>query len=298
VDPGQLGIRALLQRRKAAIAGQATASPEADRLAIEALFQRPANPAVRRLATQVGGVSGYWLAPPEVKPGRILYYLHGGSYLAGGLETHHHLVGRLAVACRARALLAEYRLAPEHPFPAAVEDAVAGYRALLEAGESSTEMVVMGDSAGGGLTLALLMQVRDQGLPLPAAAVLLSPWTDLACTAPSLRTRAEVDPWLVADVVPREAALYLAGADPRNPLASPLYGNLAGLPPLLIHVGEDEILLDDATRVATKAEEAGVPVTLRVWPTLWHVFHLFWDQVPAAETAVLEIGQYVEQLLP
>lgn len=297
MESGQAKVRALLQQRKAAIRGQATTSPEADRLAVEALFRRPANPAIRQVPTQVGGVPGHWLVPPDVQEGRVVYYLHGGSYLAGGLETHQHLVGRLAVLCRARVLLLEYRLAPEHPFPAAVEDAVAGYTGILDAGWSPGETVVVGDSAGGGLALALFMWGRDRNLPLPAGAVLLSPWTDLACTAPSLRTRAEADPWLVAEAVPREAALYLAGADPKNPLASPLYGDLAGLPPLLIHVGEDEILLDDATRLAAKAKEAGVLVTLKVWANLWHVFHLFWDQVPAADAALHEIGQYVDRLL-
>ena len=246
----------------------------------------------------VGGVPAYWLAAGAADPSRVVLYLHGGSYAAGGLATHRDITGRLSRAGSCRVLLLLYRLAPEHPFPAPVEDALAAYRALLLSGVDPARLVLVGDSAGGGLALALLMALRDAHEPLPAGAVVMSPWTDLASTAPSLRTKADIDPWLVAESVPREAAVYLAGADPRDPLASPLYGDLSGLPPLLVHVGEDEILLDDAVRVAEEARRAGVLTTLKVWPGMWHVFQLFAGQIADARIALDEIGRFIKAMTP
>lgn len=291
-------VRALLRRRKAVIESGAITSPEEDRAAIDEMFRSEPDPGIRVEAASPGGVPSYWLVPPNADPTRTLFYLHGGSYAAGGLDTHRDLVGRIARASQARALLVEYRLAPEHPFPAPVDDALRAYRALLSEGRDPRRLVVIGDSAGGGLALALAMALRDASEPLPAGLVVLSPWTDLAATAPSLMTLREQDPWLVSDTVPKEAATYLNGADPRNPLASPLYGNLAGLPPVLIHVGEDEILLDDATRIAEKAQDEGVPVTLKVWPEMWHVFQLFAGRIEDARTAIAEIGAFVQTLTP
>ncbi|MGC8489062.1 MAG: alpha/beta hydrolase [Clostridia bacterium] len=291
-------VRALLRHRKAVIESGTIASPEEDRAAIDAMFRSEPDPGLRIEETEIGGVHAYWIMPPDADVSRTLFYLHGGSYAAGGLETHQDVVGRLARAARGRALLLEYRLAPEHPFPAPVDDAARAYRALLDEGQDPRRLAVVGDSAGGGLALALMMVLRDAGDALPASAVLISPWTDLASTAPSLDTRRERDPWLVADAVPQEAAVYLAGADPQDPLASPLYGDLRGLPPLLIHVGDDEILLDDAVRIADKAERQGVPVTLKVWPEMWHVFHLFAGRVQQARTAIAEIGRFVQEVIP
>jgi acetyl esterase/lipase len=181
-------------------------------------------------------------------------------------------------------LLIAYRLAPENPFPAAVEDTLAAYRWLLRSGVRAQHIVVAGDSAGGGLTAAMLTALRVAGDPLPAGAVLLSPWTGLAATGESIRTRADIDPWLTQQRLGAMAQLYLAGKNPRNPLASPLYADLRGLPPLLIQVGNDEILLDDATRLAERAETAGVSVSLEVWDNMWHVFQAFASEIPEGLT--------------
>ena len=244
-----------------------------------------------------GGVSGEWIVPPNAAPGRVLYYLHGGAYSVGSITTHRWLIGQLARAGQARALAIDYRLAPEHPFPAALEDAVAGYRWLVAQGYDPSHIAIAGDSAGGGLTLATLIYLRDAGDPLPGAAVCLSPWTDLAATGNSLQTRARTDPWFDPSGVPKTARVYLADADPWDPLASPLYADLHGLPPLLIQVGECEILLSDSTRLAEKARAAGVDVTLEVWNGMFHVWQIFAWFVPEGRQAIERIGEFLKQKL-
>ncbi len=224
-----------------------------------------------------------------------MLYLHGGGYRLGSPATYRHFTWRIATAARARLLVLDYRLAPEHPFPAALDDALAAYRWL--AANAAGRHVVMGDSAGGGLALALLLRLRDAGLAPPDAAVVLSPWTDLALTGASLQTNAEADPMLNADDLPAFAADYLAGADPRNPYASPLYGDPTGLPPTLIHVGGDEILYDDAVRMAEKMRTAGCAVELRIWPRMPHVWHLLAPMLPEAKFAIADIGAFVERVL-
>lgn len=251
----------------------------------------------RTTPVQAFGVKGDCVVTPASRSERRVLYLHGGGYRLGAPSTYRHLTWRLATAARARLLVIDYRLAPEHPFPAALEDAMAAYRWLLTHCDPQ-HIVVMGDSAGGGLTLALLLRARDEGLSLPASAIALSPWTDLALTGPSLRENAESDPMLNADDVPAFAADYLAGADPRNPYASPLYGDPHDLPPTLIQVGEDEILRDDAVRMAEKMQQAGCRVELQVWHRVPHVWHLFAPILPEARAAIARIGAFIEATLP
>ena len=220
-----------------------------------------------------GGVPAEWLVPPGVDQRAALLYLHGGGYAAGSAATHRVVAARLAQLAGARALLPEYRLAPEHPFPSAVEDALAVYRWLLDQPDvDASRIAVAGDSAGGGLTLVLSVAARDAGLPLPAALGCVSPWTDLAGTGESMQTRARFDPCFTPQDLHLQAREYLGNADPTDPRASPLYAHLHGLPPLLAQVGEDELLLDDARRVVERARTAGVRATLEVWPGMWHVF--------------------------
>ncbi len=209
---------------------------------------------------------GEWIAAPNAGAERPrIYYLHGGGYVIGSINTHRALIARLSAASGARAFAINYRLAPEHPFPAAVEDAVSAYRWLLEQGVDPATIVIAGDSAGGGLTVATLVALRDAGVPLPAAAVCLSPWTDMEGIGESAKTRKAADPMIDPEGGLAQAQLYLGGADPRTPLAAPLYADLRGLPPMLIHVGDAEVLLDDSTRLAERAKAAGVDVTLEVW---------------------------------
>jgi acetyl esterase/lipase len=223
----------------------------------------------------------------------VLLYFHGGGYVMGSINTHRAMVARLARAARARALLIDYRLAPENPFPAAVEDATATYRWLLAQGRQPRKIALAGDSAGGGLTLATLLALRDARTPLPACAVPISPWTDLEGTGTSVKTKASRDPMVRETDLRRYAALYAGNADPRNPLISPLHGDYRGLPPLLIQVGEAEIILDDSTRVAELAKQAGVQVDLEVWDEMVHVWHVFAKLLPEGQQAIEKVGSYV-----
>jgi monoterpene epsilon-lactone hydrolase len=243
-------------------------------------------------------VPAEWVAASGVTGRRVLLYLHGGGYQIGSPATLRRMVTLLSAPLAARVLSVDYRLAPEHPFPAAVDDAVAAYRWLLAGGTDPATVALAGDSSGGGLALATLVALRDAGEPMPAAAFAISPWTNLALTGESLRTRAAAEVMLQPDGIPETAALYLAGADPRHPYASPLYADLRGLPPLLIHVGDAEVVLDDSTRFAARAREAGVDVTLEVWDEMPHVWHAFAGLLPEADQAIARAGDWLRARLP
>jgi len=246
-------------------------------------------------STDAGGMPAEWVAAPAATAERIILYLHGGGYVVGSINTHRDLAARLSRAAAARVLLIDYRLAPEHPHPAAVEDAVAAYRWLLSTGAAASRIVVAGDSAGGGLTVATLVALRDGGTPLPAAGVCLSPWVDLEGIGESMTAKAAADPMVQRDPLRKMAALYLGGQDPRTPLAAPLYANLSGLSPLLIQVGTAETLLDDSTRLAERARKAGVNVTLEPWEDMIHVFQAFAPILPEGREAIERIGAFVKQ---
>jgi epsilon-lactone hydrolase len=263
------------------------------RAATASVAQAPAG--TRVAAAEASRVPAEWVTAAGVADGRVIMYLHGGAYQLGSPATLRHLVALLSAAAQARALSVDYRLAPEHPFPAAVDDAVAAYRWLLAAGHDPASIAIAGDSAGGGLTLATLVALRDSGDRLPAAAVAMSPWTDLALTGESLRTRADADVMITPAGMRQTAALYLAGADPRHPYASPLYADLHGLPPILIHVGDAEVILDDSTRFAARARLAGVDVTLEIWGEMPHVFQAFAGLLPEADQAVAHIGSWLRE---
>ena len=235
-----------------------------------------------------------WLTPPGARTDAVVLYLHGGGYAIGSPRSHRHLAAAIARAAGSRALLLDYRLAPEHPFPAALDDAVAAYQWLVRDGIAPSRIVIAGDSAGGGLTLATLLALRDRGLPLPAGAVGISPWVDLTNSAASYATKAAVDPIVTIEGIALLTQAYIGTGDPKQPLVSPLYADLRGLPPLLIHVGSDEVLLDDAAGLAARARAAGVDVTLREWPQMIHVWHWFISMLDEAEQAIAEIGAFVK----
>ncbi|HVN38350.1 MAG TPA: alpha/beta hydrolase [Myxococcota bacterium] len=242
------------------------------------------------------GVPGEWIEMPGAVAGRSILYLHGGAYLLGSVNTHRSLVARIAAATKARCLAIDYRLAPEHPFPAAVEDATKAYRWLLARGQDPSRLAIVGDSAGGGLTLATLLALRDARTPRPAAAVCLSPWTDLEGTGASAMDPEIGDPMITVEGLRQSGRDYLGPhGDPRNPLAAPLHGDYRGLPPLLIQVGTREILLDDSTRVAAKAKAAGVDITLERGEGLIHVWHFFGVDVPESIAAIARIGEFVSK---
>jgi len=243
-----------------------------------------------------------WLLAPGTDPDRRLLYIHGGGWTAGGLDSHRHLSARLSAATGCVVLAVDYRLAPEHPFPAGLDDCLTTYHWLRRNGPAGAaparSIFVAGDSAGGNLTLAMLLALKQRGQSLPNAAVPISPATDFNATGESYRTRADQDPILTMgpEGIRMTANVYLQGnAKPEDPLASPLYGDFAGLPPLLIHVGDAEVLLDDSTRVAEKARDAGVDVTLRVYPDMPHVWHAFAPYLPEATEAIEEIGAFVRK---
>lgn len=245
----------------------------------------------------LGGVAGEWVirkrglaAPP------VLLYLHGGGYIACSPRSHRPITTSFAKTGFA-VFAPDYRLAPEHPFPAAVDDAEAVWDALVAAGHDPGRIAVAGDSAGGGLALALMIRLRDKGKPLPAAAVLFSPWTDLAGTGESFTTNAGRDPMFTPSGIHDAAGLYLNGADPRTPEASPCYAKLAGLPPLLIEVGERELLRDDSTRISARAEAENVPVTLTVWPVVPHVWQIVGGLLPEARQSLRHAADFLRQHL-
>jgi epsilon-lactone hydrolase len=264
--------------------------------AMEVLIPHPPR-STRTTLVDAGGVPADCITTPASRTDRHVLYLHGGGYRLGAPATYRHFTWRVADTTRARLLAINYRLAPEHPFPAALEDAMCSYRWLLSSGGEPSRIAIIGDSAGGGLALALLLKLRDSGLPLPAAAVALSPWTDLALTGASLTLNAKSDPMLNADDLPKFAADYLAGADPRNPYASSLYGDPIGLPPTLIQVADDEILRDDAVRMVDKMRQANCHVELQIWPRVPHVWHLLAPILPEAKAAIGQIGAFVERML-
>jgi epsilon-lactone hydrolase len=271
----------------------ANADIKAMRAAAEQMGQMlPVDPVAKFAAIEAGPVKAEWCITPDADEGRMILYLHGGGYVSGSPAVYRSLAANLSRAAKARVLMIDYRLAPEHPFPAAVEDSVASYRWLLAQDIEPARIVIAGDSAGGGLTAATLVALRDAELPLPAAGVLLSPMVDLEGTGESMKTKAPEDPIVQKEQV-AIVKLYLNGKDPRTPLAAPLYADLTGLPPLLIQVGTSECLLDDSTRLAERATKAGVKVTLEQWDKMIHVWQLFASMLDEGQQAVDRIGEYV-----
>jgi acetyl esterase/lipase len=235
-----------------------------------------------------------WIHGPDVGDEGALLYLHGGGYCIGSIATHRALASRLSVASGLPVLLPGYRLAPEHPFPAGLDDALAAYGWLVDRGFAPDRLAVAGDSAGGGLTLATLLRLRDgSGVDLPSAAALLSPWADLTLSGASMSDNATTDPMVTEADLDDYAAWYAGDADRAGPLLSPAFADLAGLPPLLIQVGEPETLLDDAKATAATAEAAGVDVTLDVWPEVFHVWQASAGMTPEGDRAVAEIGAFL-----
>lgn len=259
------------------------------------VFPVPAG--VRIEAVDLGGLKAEWMIPDglSLSSSPVLIYFHGGAYVVGSPLSHRHVTGRLAIAAGACVLSVDYALAPEHPFPAAVVDGVKAYCWLLDHGHAASTIALGGDSAGGGLAAATLIAARDQGLPIPASAILISPWTDLTCDTETYLSRAAVDPMITPESIRGSAAVYLAGADARDPLASPNLADLTGLPPLLVHVGTDEVLLDDARIFVERAKAAGVDAHIEVWDRMFHVWHAFYQMLEEGEAAIEILGEFLRQ---
>ncbi|WP_375769624.1 alpha/beta hydrolase [Archangium gephyra] len=256
----------------------------------------PALKRVRREQVDAGGVQAEWFTPPGAAGDSVVVYLHGGSYVFGSTRTHGDLIARIALGTGARVLGLNYRLAPEHPFPAPVEDTVAAYRWLLSTGVRPERVVFCGDSAGGGLAIASLVALRDRGEPLPAGAVLIAPWVDLECSGASVVAHERFD-WGDKRMLLHWAKWYVGEADVRNPLVSPWYADLRGLPPLFVHVGSAELQHDDGVRITEKARAAGVKAHLEVWPEMVHNFQTFGEGFPEAVRGTAKLCEHVRGVL-
>jgi acetyl esterase/lipase len=259
----------------------------------QGLVPRPPRGTVM-LEQALGGVPSLRTARRGMRPGHHILFLHGGAYSTGSPVLYRHIAWRFADAARAEFVAVDYRLAPEHPFPAALDDALAAWRGLVAEGADPRHCAFLGDSAGGGLVLALALRLRDERGPLPAAIVAISPWTDLAITGASAQPGAR-DPMLEANDLHLLAAQYVADGDARNPYVSPLYGDPRGLPPALLQVGGDEILREDSVRMAERMRETGCDVTLEIWPRMVHVWHAFAPVLPEARRAIARVGAFILQ---
>ncbi len=291
----ELGILVQMLRARPILPDVSVAEMRAGMAAMVGSAQLPAG--LIREPRDVNGVPAEWVSAPGSAADRAVLYLHGGGYVLGSIATHRELAARISEASRARCLVLDYRLGPEHRFPAAVDDAVAAYRFLLDSGFDPAHLAIAGDSAGGGLTVATLLALRDAKLPLPATGVCISPWVDLTGTSESMTTKAALDPMVQREPLLVLARHYLGGADPRAPLASPLFADLRGLPPLLVQVGSAETLLDDSTQLAERARKAGVEVELEVWPDMIHVWHAFAALLPEGREGIERIGAYLRKRL-
>jgi acetyl esterase/lipase len=268
--------------------------------AVRELFEQLANDLPPAAASThfedvaAGGVPGVWVRAELASSDDVILFLHGGGYNCGSTKVYRDFMARLSHACGARVLGIDYRLAPEHKFPAAVDDAIAAYEWLIEATPAG-RVTFVGDSAGGGLVLGTLVALRDRGVTLPRGAICISSWTDLEGLGESITTKADVDPWIRPERIPFSTRLYVTPENVRHPYAAPLYADPTGLPPLLIMVGSDETLLDDSTRFAAKAEAAGVDVTLEVWDGMIHVWPFFAGVLPEGMQAFERMGQFVRE---
>lgn len=264
------------------------------RARIEEVAAADAPPAgVAFTPTTIAGIPAEWSAAADADPRRVLLFLHGGGYCSGSIVSHRTMASRAGQAAGMRALALQYRLAPEHPFPAALDDARAAYEALLADGVAPADIAVGGDSAGGGLSLALMVSLRDAGRPLPGCAWLVSPWVDLAMTGASMDTKDAVDPLIHRGYLEELATAYRGGMPAAHPLVSPLHADLAGLPPVLVQVGSAETLLDDAVRIAGRLGAADVPVRLEIWPQMIHAWMLWAARLEDGRRALASAGAFL-----
>lgn len=285
--------QALVARLRSVPRPETQPTPADLRTSFAAAMTRPAPEGVAVHKTVLGGRPALDLEPAGAAERGRLLYLHGGGYVIGSPDTHTGLAGELAARTGLRATSVDYRLAPEHPFPAAVDDGLAAYRDLLAAGADPREIVVAGDSAGGGLSIATLLAAREAGLPQPAAVVVFSPWADLTLSGESMRTKEDADPIFSEADVRAYADLYIGSGDRSHPLASPVFADLAGLPPMLVQVGADEVLLDDAVRLAARAGAAGVEATLEIGPGLPHVYQTEYGRLDEADAALDRAARFL-----
>ena len=243
---------------------------------------------------QIDGVACDWHVPEGCGDAPVIFYLHGGAYLMGSPATHRRLVSYIAREAGMRAVVPDYRLAPEHQYPSQLDDSLRVWQALVAGGIDPASVAIGGDSAGGNLSMATLLALRDRDAPLPAACFLISPWLDLAGDGESHRTRSDYDPWFKPEYMPVVASRFCDVSLLRDPMVSPVYADAAGMPPTLIQVGDHEILLSDSTRLADNIKAAGGRVDLHIWPDMWHVFQYFIGQMPESRKAIDDIARFLK----
>jgi epsilon-lactone hydrolase len=272
---------------------------EAMRTAVDSDSERfPLDPDIKVERVLVAiGVPAEWTWTEAADPGRVVLYLHGGGYVFGSILSHRHLVAEIGRASGSRTLAIDYRLSPENPFPAAVDDALASYRFLLEQGIEPRHIALVGDSAGGGLVVSTLVAIKEADLPQPACGWVISPWVDMEASGETFASRADADPMVKREIILNFAQAYLNGVDPRTPFASPIYADLRGIAPLLIHVGASEVLLDDSLRLARMAGAADVSVRLEIWPEMIHIWHAFHRILGDGRKAVLAGGKFLQEAM-
>lgn len=294
MDPEIKAIRELMASRPRATE---ISQMRADSDARGAELAKKANRQVKAEKVSANGVDAEWLTTPDVSADKAILYLHGGGYVIGSIESHRHFAAEAGRQAGARTLIINYRMAPEHPFPAAVDDTVAAYRYLLDSGIAAKNICIAGDSAGGGLVVGALLAIKDAKLPLPGCGWCISPWVDMEALGKSFTDRAETDPQVQKATIEFMAKTYLNGADPRHPYAAPIYGDLRGLPPLMIQVGSIETLLDDSLQLARKCALDDVPATLEVWPEMVHIWHIWFPMLKAGQRALESGGAFVRNAL-
>ena len=290
-DPEIMALREIIAKR---VRSDDIAQRRRDIDARGRQYTLPADVSVEPVSAN--GVKAEWTVTPDADRAKAILYLHGGGYVIGSLDSHRHLAAEAGRVARAGTLAIDYRLAPEHPFPAPVEDTVAAYRFLLASGVQAGGIAIAGDSAGGGLVVAALLAIRDAGLAQPACGWAISPWVDMEAIGGSMISKAATDPTVQKAGILDMAKHYLNGADPRAPLAAPIYGDLRGLAPLLIQVGAAETLLDDAIRLAQVAGAADVAVDLQIWPEMIHVWHLYYPELSAGRRAIVAGGEFARAM--
>lgn len=257
----------------------------------------PAPPGVAFTAVDMGGVEATLMTPEHVEGNRVMLYLHGGGYASGGPRAYHALAGQYAKLLRAKVYIPDYRLAPQHPFPVPINDAFAAYRSLLDAGHDPRSIVISGDSAGGAMVITVMRKARLAGLPLPVAGVAISPWANLTHSGASAKDRDGLDPLCSVHFLNLLARNFLGDALPTDPDASPVFADVRGLPPVLVQVGENEVMLSDAVRLASNLGESRVRVSLEVWPGMFHVWHMFAGQMPEADQAMRNAARFLDDAL-
>lgn len=295
---GEAALDLVIERIRRVYRGWGRGTPVAQmRSEWDAVFQACTVP-ISCEHVSAGGVDSEWIAPANAAKHKAILYFHGGGFRLGSVTSHRELIARISEASGCRVLAINYRLAPEHQFPASLDDALTAYGWMLDQGLRPENIAFVGDSAGGNLVLATLLSLRERGLPLPTAGVLMSPWTDLAATGESYTSRADADPIHQRPMIVALAKNYIGeDGDPRDPLVSPLYADLTGMPPLLIQVGDRETVLDDSTMFADRARAVGIDVELQVWNGMIHVFQMFGAELPEARQAIASIANFLNRHL-